>query len=536
MTSRNPLNKLIADRRNNPKSRLFETFVKFTQGGVNNQFLSNQGRHVMAYTESENNAFEIVLNTMKDIGLKTHTDTFGNLFGIYYPSGCDKNAQAILTGSHIDSVGTINQTIGGGFYDGVLGVAAGIEAIQYIQENDVHLDLKRPIAVVCWRAEESSLWGKACIGSSLATGQLQEKDLQNITAKDIQNQTISLIQQIQQLRENGKAEGNLPACLDNISQATAIELHIEQGPNIPKNTIGIVTTAIAGSIRNVIHTITDNKYTSEVFFHQLVLLIQKMASKKDQYNNPDNKNKDLEVFRATLNRGTEAFNVGSAQEILNFSEAFSNQHVQTITDIKEMLNTYFNARFPKAYCKWEDNNFIMKSSTQFHTGTCPMDTRIKNNLDALFLSASIFTCFQKQFPYHQIPSLKGETKISHLDIRGTDIEYMKKGHSDIIREILKIRESLDVALSLKSKGMSEPASINKEISDTIENITKDYQVQYKTLISGAGHDVMKFKNNGLIFIHSHNGLSHDKEEYSHPEDMKIGTQVLTQTLIELLQK
>ena len=536
MTYNNPLNKLIADKRNNPESRLFQTFFELTQGGLKNQFLSPLGRHVMAYTESENNAFEIVDNYMKSIGLETHTDTFGNLFGVYYPTGCDKDAQAILTGSHIDSVGTINKTIGGGFYDGVLGVAAGIEAIQCIQENNANLTLKRPIAVVCWRAEESSLWGKACIGSSLATGILQEDDIKDITAKNIQNQTIFLQKQIEQLRNNGKAEGNVPTCLQNISEAIAIELHIEQGPNIPKDTIGIVKTAIAGSIRSIIQIITDNSKNSEIFFHQMVLLIQKMALTRDQYNNANNNNKDLEVFRATLNRGTEAFNVGSAKEILDFSSVFLHQDINTIQNIKHTINTYFQKQFPKAQCQWDNDNFIMKSATQFHTRTCPMDNRINNNLDALFLSASVFIYFQQQYPHYEIPHLKGETTIAHLDIRGTDIEYMKKGYTNIIQEILKIRESYEISLSIKSKGISKPAKIHEDISHTIENITKNYKIQYKTLVSGAGHDVMKFKKNGLIFIHSEHGLSHDKKEYSHPEDIQMGTHILTQTLIKLLEE
>ena len=47
---------------------------------------------------------------------------------------------------------------------------------------------------------------------------------------------------------------------------------------------------------------------------------------------------------------------------------------------------------------------------------------------------------------------------------------------------------------------------------------------------------LKDLKNGLIFIHSENGLSHDGEEYSYPDDIRRGMDFLKTTLMELASK
>lgn len=64
------------------------------------------------------------------------------------------------TGSNLDTV------IHGGAYDGMCGVVGALEALYMLSDEE----LKSPIEVIIFRAEESSRFGFATIGSKLMTG------------------------------------------------------------------------------------------------------------------------------------------------------------------------------------------------------------------------------------------------------------------------------------------------------------------------------------------------------------------------------
>jgi len=58
----------------------------------------------------------------------------------------------------------------------------------------------------------------------------------------------------------------------------------------------------------------------------------------------------------------------------------------------------------------------------------------------------------------------------------------------------------------------------------------------KTLQSGAGHDAQEMAHLGpvgMIFIPSADGISHSPREFSRPEDITNGTDVLLHTLLKL---
>ncbi len=531
MSAEHIISRLNKDKAKFPHLAVFQTFLRLTKG-EEGEFFSEKGRHVMAYTESEDRAFAIARAEMESLGLDISTDKFGNLFGTYYPQDCNPNANAVMSGSHLDSVGTIDKTVGGGGYDGVLGVAAALDAVRAIKEqenNGKNLDLKRPIVIVCWRGEESSLWGRSCLGSSLATGSLQENNSQKL-AMSSNGQSFNLLDQLQRLRSAGLAQDDTPVCLQYLQNCDIVEMHIEQGPNVQRGEIGIATTAIAGSIRSVLKFEGEN---AEEAFHQSVVSIRKIALDADHYAQNENTNRDLEIFRATLNRGTEAFNVGSAKEKLDFEKVFdcSNSEKEKIQD---QVQNYLNEYFPKASHSWQNDTLVIECETQFHTGTCPMETREQNNLDALYITSSLYLYLRNEFG--RTPKLLGETKTVRLDIRGTDTEYMQEGFRKIIDECEKIAQKLNVSIVREDKGISNPATLNKVTSDLIKEVAERNDFPFQTLVSGAGHDVMKFKKNGLIFIHSERGLSHDPDEYSYPDDIENGTRLLTMVLEELARK
>jgi acetylornithine deacetylase/succinyl-diaminopimelate desuccinylase-like protein len=62
------------------------------------------------------------------------------------------------------------------------------------------------------------------------------------------------------------------------------------------------------------------------------------------------------------------------------------------------------------------------------------------------------------------------------------------------------------------------------------------KIAYEIMPSGAGHDAMqmaKITRVGMIFIPSRNGISHSPLEWSDPEDIALGTQLLLETVVRL---
>ena len=56
--------------------------------------------------------------------------------------------------------------------------------------------------------------------------------------------------------------------------------------------------------------------------------------------------------------------------------------------------------------------------------------------------------------------------------------------------------------------------------------------------SGAGHDAQSFAPNcptGMIFVPSIGGISHNVEEYTRPENIELGANVLLKVLTALAE-
>ena len=86
---------------------------------------------------------------------------------------------------------------------------------------------------------------------------------------------------------------------------------------------------------------------------------------------------------------------------------------------------------------------------------------------------------------------------------------------------------------------SKPALADPMIREVIDAQAKKLGYTTKSLPSGAGHDAQEMARiapMGMIFIPSKDGISHAPEEYSSPEAIAKGANVLLHTLLELDKK
>ena len=169
----------------------------------------------------------------KEAELNVRIDAAANLIG--YRAG-QPQMPCIMIGSHLDTVP------GGGRFDGIAGVVAGLELARRFKEEKIELD--HPLEVVAFLAEEPSPFGISTIGSRAMSGKLNKNDLLNTT--DSEGRT--LFDAIRHMGGDPDHIGNAQRTGEDI--LINLELHIEQGPLLYKKGIEIgIVTGIAGIYR-----------------------------------------------------------------------------------------------------------------------------------------------------------------------------------------------------------------------------------------------------------------------------------------------
>ena len=82
----------------------------------------------------------------------------------------------------------------------------------------------------------------------------------------------------------------------------------------------------------------------------------------------------------------------------------------------------------------------------------------------------------------------------------------------------------------------EPVAMDAGLQDVIEQAAKENGYTARRMVSGAGHDaqiVARICPVAMIFVPSQGGRSHCAVEYTSPEAIAKGAQVLLDTVIQL---
>ena len=156
-------------------------------------------------------------------GLSVRVDTMGNMFA--RRAGRDPARAPVLFGSHLDSQPS------GGKFDGALGVIAGLELMQTL--NDLDITTEAPLELVNWTDEEGSRFGKSLMGSGVWAGTYDQAETEALA--DLEGVTVG--QALDAIGYRG-TEPARPFAAD-----AYFELHIEQGPLLEGEAkqIGVVT-------------------------------------------------------------------------------------------------------------------------------------------------------------------------------------------------------------------------------------------------------------------------------------------------------
>jgi beta-ureidopropionase / N-carbamoyl-L-amino-acid hydrolase len=178
-----------------------------------------------AFSERHGQGRQFLANRMQELGLETRIDAAGNLIG--RRAGSAPTAGTIMIGSHSDTV------VGGGRFDGIAGVIAGLEIAAALLDGG--LRLRHALEIVDFLAEEPNEFGLSCVGSRGMAGAL---DADMLARKNRAGTTLQ-----DGIRSTGAPTEAAVAAARRNDIAAFFELHIEQGPVLEAagREVGIVT-------------------------------------------------------------------------------------------------------------------------------------------------------------------------------------------------------------------------------------------------------------------------------------------------------
>lgn len=198
----------------------------------------NRGITRLPFTKEALAAADYLEERMRQAGMKTRRDESGAVIGRLTGS----SGKTILIGSHYDTVRH------GGAYDGMAGIACGIEAARLLQA--IQPPLRHSLEVIATNDEEGARFRTGFFSSKAMSGELAPEHFREW----LDNEGISLYDAM--MACGLKPEDIWRAKRDPADLAAFLEVHVEQGPvlEIHNKEIGIVDGIVG--IRRAMITIS----------------------------------------------------------------------------------------------------------------------------------------------------------------------------------------------------------------------------------------------------------------------------------------
>ncbi|HET8864947.1 MAG TPA: Zn-dependent hydrolase [Gracilimonas sp.] len=177
----------------------------------------------LSLSDEDKAARDLLKRWTQELDIELEIDQIGNMF-LTLPG--ETNEPCVMTGSHLDTVGT------GGLFDGPLGVLGGLEIIETLRENRIRP--KRTLKVANFTNEEGVRFTPDMMGSLAFKKGISIDELHGIESVDGK---VLLGDELIRIGYKGKFEpGHFPV-------SAFVEIHIEQGPILENEglNIGAVT-------------------------------------------------------------------------------------------------------------------------------------------------------------------------------------------------------------------------------------------------------------------------------------------------------
>jgi beta-ureidopropionase / N-carbamoyl-L-amino-acid hydrolase len=182
-----------------------------------------------------------------------------------------------------------------------------------------------------------------------------------------------------------------------------------------------------------------------------------------------------------------------------------------------------------------------------HAGTTPMDRR----QDALLGAARLVEVVNRVVRSREgrqvgtVGTLRAEPGAANviagrafltIELRDLSMTTIDAVFAEIQASARTISSETDTQIAFDPVYRTEPAACDDAIRSVIGATAEELGLATMSLPSGAGHDAQEMAligPMGMIFVPSRSGISHSAEEFTAPDDIERGANVLLHTLLRL---
>ena len=186
-----------------------------------------------------------------------------------------------------------------------------------------------------------------------------------------------------------------------------------------------------------------------------------------------------------------------------------------------------------------------------HSGTTPMEMR----KDALVAAASLISYVEEvssrfsQMEQGRVVGTVGAMKIEpgvinaipgkaelSVDIRSITAEAKERVAGMVTERAREIAARRAIGVEILPIRSELPVVLDENFTRLLQRSCEEKGIPYEVMPSGAGHDAMqmaKITRAGMIFVPSKRGISHSPQEWTDPEDICLGAQLLLETMVRV---
>jgi N-carbamoyl-L-amino-acid hydrolase len=430
------------------------------------------------FSEADLRGRAFVKKLCREAGLNVREDAVGNIFACW--PGSEKKLPPVATGSHIDAIPNA------GKFDGVVGVLGALEAMRALKKAGFRP--QRSIELIVFTAEEPTRFGIGCLGSRLLSGVLSPGKAASLRDRDGKS--------LDEWRAQAGFKSTQPSC--------SLSSH-EGGEGWGEEARWLLETKI------------PSPGPSPRLGGAREARARRLCASAGA--------KDLNSVR--LPKG----NYSSFVELhIEQGPVLEREHVSI--GVVEKIAAPSTLR-------------MKLTGVGGHAGATLMPGR----RDALLAGAEIALAVDRAVKSTRSPDTVGTTGIfriepgavnsvpcrAHLeiDVRDTRVATRNAALKQIERAARDICRKRRIKLQLEQLNVDSPAICDPKLVKTIRDICRSQKISCKKMISRAYHDSLfmaQICSTTMIFIPCRKGYSHRPDEYSSPEQIEKGVQVLAEVL------
>jgi N-carbamoyl-L-amino-acid hydrolase len=183
-----------------------------------------------------------------------------------------------------------------------------------------------------------------------------------------------------------------------------------------------------------------------------------------------------------------------------------------------------------------------------HAGVTPMDAR----RDAGYVAAAIATHVrQLSTTIDRQRATVGALSVSpgftniipdeatmRIDLRNPDADRLNEARERLIEFAEMAAAGENVNLTHEQLSWIDPVQFDADVVGAVEQAATDLGYSQRRMVSGAGHDAQQMAYvapAAMIFVPSVGGISHNPDEFTRPDDVEAGANVLLHTLLQLAE-